>query len=162
MAQTLQCVKSELRRIARMRRMAPRLASMDSPTNDGQGEGHSITYHSSFTYCICIKMNTPRSRSRRQVRFSDRSHMCIINNLSPELWYSQEEMDLFGARFCHHVREVRSQLRDYNDLLIEGEGEGEGRGCITINAAAILGLEKHLSPELTAEYSDRRVALQRA
>eukprot|EP00986_Skeletonema_menzelii_P013420 scaffold7779_cov107-Skeletonema_menzelii.AAC.2 len=54
------------------------------------------------------------------------------------------------------------QLRDYNDLLIEGEGEGEGEGRITINAVAILGLEKHLSPELTAEYSDRRVALQRA
>eukprot|EP00986_Skeletonema_menzelii_P006797 scaffold2578_cov136-Skeletonema_menzelii.AAC.13 len=77
----------------------------------------SITYHSSFTYCICIKMNTPRSRSRsrRQVRFSDRSNMCIVNNLSPELWYSQDEMDLFGAQFCHCVRKFRSQLRDYND-----------------------------------------------
>ena len=82
--------------------------------------------------------------------------MCIVNNLSPELWYSQEEIDLLEAWFYHRVREVRSQLRDCNDLLREGEGR------ITINAVAILGLEKHLSPELTAEYSDRRVALQRA
>ena len=82
--------------------------------------------------------------------------MCFVNNLSPELWYSQEEIDLLEAWFYHRVREVRSQLRDCNDLLREGEGR------ITINAVAILGLEKHLSPELTAEYSDRRVALQRA
>ena len=86
--------------------------------------------------------------------------MCFIENLSlsreqaSNLWYSEEEIDQFKSRFFSRVREVRSQLQQNSALLDEG--------CITINVAAILGLEKHLSSELTAEYKDRRDALQRA
>ena len=86
--------------------------------------------------------------------------MCHINNLSlsreqaSNLWYSQEENDLFNACFFGRVREVRSQLRQNSALL--------DKGGATINVAAILGLEKHLSPELTAEYKQRRKAVQRA
>eukprot|EP00574_Skeletonema_japonicum_P012593 CAMPEP_0201737344 /NCGR_PEP_ID=MMETSP0593-20130828/42157_1 /ASSEMBLY_ACC=CAM_ASM_000672 /TAXON_ID=267983 /ORGANISM="Skeletonema japonicum, Strain CCMP2506" /LENGTH=108 /DNA_ID=CAMNT_0048231307 /DNA_START=29 /DNA_END=351 /DNA_ORIENTATION=- len=85
--------------------------------------------------------------------------MSIVKNLSvsPEasnLWYSQDETDLFKEWLSHRVREVRSQLRNHSALL--------GQECVTINAAAILGLEKYLSPELTEEYKDRRLALQRA
>lgn len=85
--------------------------------------------------------------------------MSVVKNLSvgPEaskLWYSQAETDIFKAWHFHRVREVRSQLRDHSALLDEE--------CVTINAAAILGLEKYLSPELTDEYENRRDALQRA
>ena len=88
--------------------------------------------------------------------------MCHINNLSlslsreqaANLWYSQEENDLFNACVFGRVREVRSQLQHCSALF--------GEGGITINVAAILGLEKHLSPELTAEYKQRRKAVQRA
>ncbi len=85
--------------------------------------------------------------------------MSVVQNLSvsPEaskLWYSQAETDLFKAWLSHRVREVRSQLRDHSALLDEE--------CVTINAAAILGLEKYLSPEVTDEYKDRRDALRRA
>ena len=101
-----------------------------------------------------------KTPSKRRVRFSDRSLICVVNNLSlsreqaSKLWYSQEETDLFKAQLARRVREIRSQLQDNSALLDEGG--------ITINAAAILGLKKHLSPEITAEYNGRRVALQRA
>eukprot|EP00986_Skeletonema_menzelii_P004190 scaffold1415_cov152-Skeletonema_menzelii.AAC.2 len=104
-------------------------------------------------------MNTSTS-SKKQVRFSRRSTMCVFNepSLSQEqesnLWYSTEEIDLLKACHSHQVHEVRSQLEVHNALLNE-----EG---FTISAAAILGLEKYLSPELTAEYKDRRLALHRA
>ncbi len=48
------------------------------------------------------------------------------------------------AWLSNRIREVQSQLVDHG-AFIDEEG-------ITINAAAILGLEKYLSPELTAEY----------
>ena len=86
--------------------------------------------------------------------------MCLIKNLSlskeqaSKLWYSEDEIEFFKARFFGRVREVRSQLRQNSALLDKGD--------VTINAAAILGLEKHLSPELTAEYKKRRDALHRA
>ena len=86
--------------------------------------------------------------------------MAIVDNLSlsreqtTNLWYSEGETDLFKAWFSHRVREVRSQLADHC-VIIDEEG-------VTINAAAILGLEKHLKPQLTAEYRDRRLALRRA
>jgi hypothetical protein len=70
------------------------------------------------------------------------------------LWYSEDEIKFFKARFFDRVHDVRSQLRQSSALLDEG--------CITVNVAAILGLEKHLSSELTAEYKDRRDALHRA
>ena len=57
-------------------------------------------------------------------------------------------------RQSHRVRAVRSQLKSLSSALDE-----EG---VIINAAAILGLEKYLSPELTEEYKDRRSALERA
>mmetsp|Transcript_18668 Transcript_18668/g.30575 ORF Transcript_18668/g.30575 Transcript_18668/m.30575 type:complete len:201 (-) Transcript_18668:166-768(-) len=99
------------------------------------------------------------TRSNKQVRFSNRSLMAVVENLSlsphsSDLWYSQEETDLFKAWLSHRVSEVRSQLGDHIALLDEES--------VTINAAAILGLEKYLSPELTVEYKDRRLALQRA
>ena len=86
--------------------------------------------------------------------------MCLIKNLSlsreqaSKLWYSDDEIEVFKARFSRRVREVRSQLRQNSALL--------DKGGVTINAAAILGFEKHLSSELTAEYKDRRDALHKA
>ncbi len=86
--------------------------------------------------------------------------MVIVDNLSSskeqtdKLWYSEGEIDLFKAWLSNRIREVQSQLVDHG-AFIDEEG-------ITINAAAILGLEKYLSPELIAEYRDRRLALQRA
>ena len=87
--------------------------------------------------------------------------MCLVNNLSLSeeasyLWYSQEELDHIEGRFSRRAREVRSQLQQYSDLIDEGEGG------VNINAAAILGFEKHLSSELTAEYKKRRDALHKA
>ena len=86
--------------------------------------------------------------------------MCFIKNLSlskeqaSTLWYSEDEIEFFKARFFGRVREVRSQLQQ-NSALLDGGG-------VTINAAAILGFEKHLSSELTAEYKKRRDALHKA
>ena len=86
--------------------------------------------------------------------------MCLFDkpSLSQEqesiLWYSEEEIDLMKARHSYQVQDVRSQLEAHRALLNEGG--------VTLSAAAILGLEKYLSPELTAAYKDRRVALQRA
>ena len=105
------------------------------------------------------QMKTPKRE--RQVRFSDKSYMYVFNNFpqieeASKLWYSQEEIDCFNERFLGRVREVRTQLGHHRGLTDEG--------CISlkINAAAILGFEKHLSPDLTEEYRDRRDALQRA
>ena len=103
-------------------------------------------------------MTTPRSE--KQVRFSNKSQMRLVKNLSQskeqasKLWYSQEEIDQFKWRFSLSVQQIRSQLRQNSDLL--------DKGCVTINVAALLGLEKHLSSELTAEFMKRRVDLRRA
>ena len=86
--------------------------------------------------------------------------MRLVKNLSQsqeqasKLWYSQEEIDQFEGRFSLSVQRFRSQLRQNFALL--------DKGGVTINVAALLGLEKHLTPELTAEYMKRRVDLQRA
>ena len=118
--------------------------------------GYSIR---SITTSPPPQMKTPKRE--RQVRFSDKSYMYVFNDLplieeASKLWYSQEEIDCFNARFYRHVRAVRSQLGHYSGLTDEE--------CISlkINAAAILGIEKHLSPDLTEEYRHRRNALQRA
>ena len=79
-------------------------------------------------------------------------NLSIIREQASNLWYSEDEIEFFKASFFGRVREVRSQLRQNSALIDEG--------CITINAAAILGLEKHLTHELTAEYMKRRDALQ--
>ena len=81
-------------------------------------------------------------------------NLSIIREQASNLWYSEDEIEFFKASFFGRVREVRSQLRQNSALIDEG--------CITINAAAILGLEKHLSSELTAEYTKRRDALHKA
>jgi hypothetical protein len=104
-------------------------------------------------------MKTTNTTNKKQVRFSNRSRMSLVDNLSlsPEasnLWYSAEESDIFKAWLSHQVHKVRSQLEEHSALLDEG--------LVTIDAAAILGLEKHLSSDLTAEYKNRRRALQRA
>ncbi len=99
-------------------------------------------------------------KMNKQVRFSNKSLLTVVDNLSlpqgqaSKLWYSQEETDLFKEWLCLRVRDVRSELKYHGDLLDEE--------LVTINAAALLGLEKYLTPELTMEYKDRRVALQRA
>ena len=86
--------------------------------------------------------------------------MCLFDkpSLSQEqesiLWYSEEEIDLMKARHSYQVQDVRSQLEAHRALLNEGG--------VTLSAAAILGLEKYLTPELTEEYKVRREALQRA
>ena len=106
-------------------------------------------------------MNTSTS-SQKQVRFSNKSTMCLFDKLSLSqeqesiLWYSEEETDLMKARHSYQVQDVRSQLEAHRALIIINEGG------VTFSVAAILGLEKYLSPELTAAYKDRRVALQRA
>ena len=98
--------------------------------------------------------------SNKQLRFSNKSLVAVVEKLSlsqeqaSKLWYSREETDLFKVCFSRRVREVRSQLGDHNALL--------DRELATINAAAILGLEKHLSAELSKEYKVRRLALQKA
>ena len=103
-------------------------------------------------------MTTPRSEKR--VRFSNKSQMRLVKSLSQskeqasKLWYSQEEIDQFEGRFSLSVQQIRSQLRRNSALL--------DKGCVTINVAALLGLEKHLSSELTAEYKKRRDALHKA
>ena len=105
-------------------------------------------------------MKTSSRRSKQQVCISNRSTICVFTKLSltkeqeSNLWYSTQETDRFKARQAHRVQEVRSQLEEQSTLLNEGG--------VTINAAAILGLEKYLTPELTAAYNDRRLALQRA
>ncbi len=80
--------------------------------------------------------------------------LSLSNEQKTNLWYSEEENDLFKACLHQHIREVRSQLTDHR-AFIDEQGN-------TINAAAILGLERYLSPELTAEYRGRRLALERA
>ena len=103
------------------------------------------------------KTTTPPSK--KQVCFHNRTTVIVVRRLSrnpmqaQKLWYSQEETDLFHVRHSHRVRAVRSQLQSLSSLDEEG---------VIINAAAILGLEKYLSPELTAEYKERRSALERA
>ena len=108
-----------------------------------------------------MKFTTTTNINNKQVRFSNRSLMSLVDNLSlsPEasrLWYSPEETDIFKAWLSHQVHKVRSQLEEHNAHLDEDEE------LVTIDAAAILGLEKYLSSELTAEYKNRRRALQRA
>jgi hypothetical protein len=106
---------------------------------------------------------TTNVNTKKHVRFSNSNRsltaLVVVDNLSlgPEaskLWYSQEEQDLFKAWFSHQAHKVRSQIEEHSALLDEE--------LVTIDAAAILGLEKCLSSELTAEYKNRRSALQRA
>lgn len=89
--------------------------------------------------------------------------MCLIQGRlsltkqqESNLWYSTEDIDHFKAWQSHRVQDIRWQLQANSALLLE---EGSG---VTISAAAILGLEKFLTPELTEEYKVRREALQRA
>ena len=109
---------------------------------------------------ILPEMKTTTSTNKKQVRFSDRTTVIAVRRLSltkelaHKLWYSREETDLFYEWKSHRVQVVRSQLKSLNTVHNE-----EG---VIINAAAILGLEKYLSPELRAEYKDRRYALERA
>ena len=104
-----------------------------------------------------MKKTTTTSNINR-VRFSNRSTMCVFDvpSLTKEqesnLWYSTEETDRLKARNSHRVQDVRVEA---HSALLNEEG-------ITISAAAILGLEKYLTPELTAEYKERRFALKRA
>lgn len=89
--------------------------------------------------------------------------MCLIQGRlsltkqqESNLWYSTEDIDHFKAWQSHRVQDIRWQLQANSALLLE---EGSG---VTISAAAILGLEKFLTPELTEEYKVRREVLQRA
>ena len=96
------------------------------------------------------------------MRFSNRSIIAVVDRLSlcqeqaSKLWYSKEDIDLFKMSLSIQVREVRSHL----DGALLGEDEDEK--VVSINAAAILGLEKYLTSELSEEYKIRRNALQRA
>ena len=99
---------------------------------------------------------------KKQVRISTKSTMCLIqgrpsitNQQESNLWYSTEDTDRFKAWQSHRVQDIRWQLQENSALLEEGSG-------FTISAAAILGLEKYLTPELTEEYKVRREVLQRA
>ena len=107
-------------------------------------------------------MMTATTESSKQVRFSNRSIIAVVDRLSLcqeqafKLWYSKEDVDLFKMSLSLHVREVRSQLED-NAALFDNDEE-----LVTINAAAILGLEKYLTSELSEEYKIRRNALHKA
>lgn len=109
---------------------------------------------------ILITMKTTKSMNKKQVRFSDRSLLFVVDNLSLDkkqastLWYSRDETDLFKVWLSVRVRHVQSELRSHGALM--------DKELISINAAAILGLEKYLTPELMMEYKERRVAIQRA
>ncbi len=105
-------------------------------------------------------MKTTKSMNKKQVRFSDRSLLSLVDNLNlnkeqaSKLWYTQDETDLFKAWLSVRVRQIHSELRSHGELLDDD--------LVDINAAAILGLEKYLTPELIVEYKERRVALKRA
>ena len=99
------------------------------------------------------------STKNKKVRFSNTSSMILVEDLSlrddaSNLWYTKEETDLFKAWLEHQVHNIRSYLEE-NSALLDEE-------LITVNAAAILGLEKYLRSELTVEYKNRRLLLQRA
>ena len=87
--------------------------------------------------------------------------MAVVDRLSLsqeqayKLWHSREEVDLFKAWLPLRVRDVRSQLKVDHSALLDKE-------LVTIDAAAILGLEKYLGPEITNEYKIRQLALRRA
>ena len=82
--------------------------------------------------------------------------LSLSNEQKTKRWYSERENDLFKACLHQHIREVHSKLTNHRAFIfIDEQGN-------TINAAAILGLERYLSPELTAEYRERRLALERA
>ena len=97
------------------------------------------------------------------MRISNRTTIAVVDRLSlnqeqaSKLWYSREDIDLFKMSLSLDVHEVRSQLED-NAALLDNEDEE----LVSINAAAILGLEKYLTRELSEEYKIRRNALQRA
>ena len=100
-----------------------------------------------------------KNNSTKKVRFSNKSIVILIEDLSlrddaSNLWYTKKETDLFKAWLEHQVHNIRSYLEE-NSALLDEE-------LITVNAAAILGLEKYLSSELTIEYKNRRLLLQRA
>ena len=100
-----------------------------------------------------------KNNSTKKVRISNTSYMFPVDNLSlredaSNLWYTKEETDIFKAWLGHQVHNARSHLEE-NSALLDEE-------LITVDAAAILGLEKYLSSELTIEYKNRRLLLQRA
>ena len=120
-------------------------------------------YHNTIReeeHSIKMKATSTGSNKNKQVRFSNRSIMAVVDRLSlnqrqaSKLWYSGEDIDLFKMSLSLDVREVRSHL---NRALL-----GEDEQVLTINAVAILGLEKYLTRELSAEYKIRRNALQKA
>ena len=82
-------------------------------------------------------------------------HPSITKQQESNLWYSTEDTDRFKAWQSHRVQDICWQLQENSALLEEGSG-------FTISAAAILGLEKYLTPELTEEYKVRLEVLQRA
>ena len=135
---------------------------MPPSSEDLTSTNTSITQHNTQQYYNKMLPNKKitTSSSKKQVRFSNRTTVIVVRRLSlnrelaHKLWYSQEETNLFHVRQSHRVRAVRSQLKSLNSALDE-----EG---VIINAAAILGLEKYLSPELTEEYKQRRSALEKA
>ena len=100
------------------------------------------------------------TESSKHARFSNRSIIAVVDRLSlcqeqaSKLWYSKEDINLFKMSLSLDVHEVRSHL--------DGALLGEDEELVSINAAAILGLEKYLTHELSAEYKIRRNALQRA
>ena len=105
-------------------------------------------------------MSTKNNNTKtKKVRISNRSIIYLIENLSlrddaSDLWYTEEETDLFKAWLSPQVHNVRSYLVE-NSALLDEE-------LTTVDAAAILGLEKYLSTELTVEYKNRRLLLKRA
>jgi hypothetical protein len=88
-------------------------------------------------------------RPSRRVAFTKTSQMVFVTNLSVgphklNLWFTQEEMDLFKSNVAVDINTIRSSI---------------SKNRIP-SADHIVGLEKFLAPDLTAEYMTRREKLK--
>ena len=94
---------------------------------------------------ISYYIPTMTMRSHRQVTFSDTSEMVLVANLSEgpdkhKLWFTQDELDASKANMTSYIRMVPLHISKRH----------------TPSASTILGLEKYLTPQITAQYKLRR------
>lgn len=86
---------------------------------------------------------------KKRVRFSETSQLIVVPDLTEfaegVLWYGGDDEDSFGASYRQSVAEVRIKF-----------ARGDVNG---IRASEILGIEKHLTRDLTNEYVLCREAL---
>lgn len=87
---------------------------------------------------------TPEQAGRR-VRFAEACQLYSVSKLTNkhEIWFARDETDLFKAEATRSTRTVQLQISQDQEPT----------------ASNILGLEKHLTIQLTAEYMVRRERL---